>query len=104
MKVTPIKEVFRWSFRKKGTQVLNLCKHMFLFSGSLLSLMAATSTVALATHRAALLLAALQILYRHPKNSKFIKHRIVRLSNGRTLILMKVKPHALFNQTLVQLH
>ena len=27
------KEEFRWSFRKKGTQVLNICKHMLLVYG-----------------------------------------------------------------------
>ncbi len=43
MSITPVQEIFRWRFRKKGTQVLNMCSHFFVFSGSLLALMAGTT-------------------------------------------------------------
>ncbi|MBI2234504.1 MAG: filamentous hemagglutinin N-terminal domain-containing protein [Micavibrio aeruginosavorus] len=39
MALTPAKELFRWKLRKCGKHVINLCMHMFLFSGVLVGLM-----------------------------------------------------------------
>ena len=42
------KEEFRWSFRKKGTQVLNICTHLLFLYGFATALMMGTSTAAFA--------------------------------------------------------
>ena len=47
-KIKPATEIFRWSFRKKGKNVINMCSHFFVFSGSLIALMYGASPTALA--------------------------------------------------------
>ena len=42
------KQEFRWSYQKKGTQVLNICTRMLLLYGFAIGLMTSTSSIAFA--------------------------------------------------------
>ena len=46
MNAQPLKQEFRWSVRKKGKNVLNLCAKLFFYNGLLLTLLTGASTAA----------------------------------------------------------
>src|SRR5690606_615692 len=46
--ITPVKEQFRWSMRKRGKHVMNFCKHMLVYGGLLAGMAIGASNSAMA--------------------------------------------------------